>query len=297
MAQKAWKKIKHNSWETWLFLKSKIFLKNFAGMVSLIAFMMFCSFWLLKCYTKHGESLQVDNYVGLDLDDVVRKANDRSFDIVVSDSLYIRKQPPGTVLSQNPAPFSRVKENRKIYLTITKKDAPLLKLPDIVGGNDDFQTYARKLKRMKFIPKITGRVFDAKLESNTIKEVIYKGDTITNQLRDGVFAEAETEIHFIVSEKRGGSVDLPNLLCQRYDAAQFLIGNYNLNVGSVIEDETVTDRFNAFVWRQRPSFSPGKKIRIGEQVNLYLTQHRPDDCTGAGGIEGGFGEIEDNEEF
>ena len=176
---KAWVKIKYWGIETFRFLTSGIFLRNFLGVITLFAVLLFISFWWMRCYSKHGESLQVHNYIGMDLNDAISKANKKSFDIVISDSIFLPDKAPNLVLDQNPQPLSRVKENRKIYLTVTKSNPDLVTLPDLLGGNDDYKTYSRKLERLRVKSKITSRRFSNKLEANTILEVIYQGDTLS----------------------------------------------------------------------------------------------------------------------
>ena len=91
--------------EVWYFLSSVFFLKNFAAMVGTFILFLALIFWWLKCYTNHGESLQVADYTGLKLEDVVRKAEDRNLRIQVMDSTWIEGMEPGIVLEQNPQPF------------------------------------------------------------------------------------------------------------------------------------------------------------------------------------------------
>ncbi len=232
----------------------------------------------MKCYTNHGESLQVHNYIGMDVDEAIEKAKSKSFTIVVNDSIFVVGKEPNTILEQHPKPLARVKEKRTIYVMATKAEADEIILPNLKGGNDDFMQYSRKLSRYDVKANILTRQFDNKLEENTILEVIYKGDTITNKLNDTYKVNRGSTVDFIVSERGGSSVPIPDLVCQKFEAAQFLISNYNLNIGSVIEDKTVTDRLTAYVWRQQPIYSSRDKIRIGEQVNLYITQNRPDNC-------------------
>ncbi|MEM9822447.1 MAG: PASTA domain-containing protein [Bacteroidota bacterium] len=280
-ANKAWSKLKYWSIETYRFLISPIFLKNFLGITTLLAVLIFFSFWWMHCYTKHGESLQVHDYTGMDLNEAIAMAEKKSFSIVVNDSIYLPEKVPNTVLNQNPKALSRVKENRKVYLTITKSNPDMITIPDLLGGNDDYRNYRRKLERLRVRSKIVGRKFSSKLEPNTILEVIYKGDTITESLDMGYKVAMGTTVEFIVTEKSGGTVPVPNLICRQYDAAQFLIGNYNLNVGSLIEDATVKDQYTAHIWKQVPPYRPGAKMRVGSQIDLYLTQYKPDDCAGA----------------
>ncbi|MEM1323377.1 MAG: PASTA domain-containing protein [Bacteroidota bacterium] len=283
-----WNRIKRYARETFYFISSAIFIKNFAAMLLTFGFLMFFVFWWLQCYTNHGESLQVHNYIGMPLQDAVRKAESRSFSIVISDSIFVVGKPPLEVLEQNPKPLSRVKENRKIYLTITKASPDLVNLPDITGGNDDFTQYSRKLRRLGVNAKIVDRKFSNKLEPNTILEVRYNEEEITDQLIEGFKVPMGTTLNFVVTERGGGTVPIPNVVCKQYDAASFLIGNFNLNIGSIIPDATVTDRETAFVWRQVPRYRAGVNIRIGEQVDLYITQHRPDGCEEESSIERGY---------
>ncbi len=275
---KMWDKLKDFFRETGRFLSSKIFLKNFAGVLVFTVVILLLTSWWLRCYTNHGESLQVHDYIDLPLEDAIKKAESRSFSIVVNDSLYLVGKAPNLVIKQNPKPLSRVKENRKIYLTITASQGDPVTLPNLAGGNDAFDQYKKKLKRVSVAAKITGRRFNNKLAENTILEVIHEGDTITNQLDDGYKVYPGSLVGFIVSERGGGSVSIPNLVCQKYDAARFLVGNYNLNIGSVIQDQTITNRETAFVWKQRPSFDEDGAMRVGEQIDIYLTQYRPDNC-------------------
>jgi len=272
------KKMKRWGREVFLFLTSFIFLKNLVGMFAFMGLLFFCTTWWMKCYTNHGESLQVHDYVGLELDDAVRKAKSRSFSIVVNDSLYIPGKAPNMVVTQNPAPLSRVKEDRKIYLSITKTNADLVPLPNPFDGNDSYDSYKRDLRKIGVGATIVGRKYSSKLEANTILEVIYNKDTITDKLDEKIMIPKGTMIGLIVTERGGASVPIPNLVCQKYDAARFVIGNYNLNIGSIIKDATVTSETTAYVYRQMPRYSASGSVRVGEQIDIYLTQKRPENC-------------------
>lgn len=271
-------KIKRWGREVFLFLTSFIFLKNLVGAIAFLLILFFCTSWWMKCYTNHGESLQVHDYVGLELDDAIRKAKSRSFAIVVSDSIFLPGKGPNLVISQNPMPLSRVKENRKIYLRVTKSEADMVTLPNLFDGSDDYSSYQTKLQRIDVIAEIVGRKYSSKLEENTVLEVIYGKDTITDQLDDRFQVPKGAKVGFIVTEKGGGSVPIPNLVCQKYDAASFVIGNYNLNIGSVIKDATVRDESTAYIYKQVPGYRASGSVRVGEQIDIYLTQQRPDNC-------------------
>lgn len=277
--QRVWQRIRRFGFELYAFFTAPFVAKNILGMIGLITGLFLLTFWWLKCYTNHGESLQVPSYVGMTYREAARKAASRDFSVAVSDSVYVPGKPPGEVLSQNPLAESRVKEGRTIYFTVAKNNPDLIKLPSLSSG-DDYEIYSRKLTRLGLKPRILARVADPKLDPNTITAVIYRGDTITRKIPRGVTVEMGGTVDFIVSEEVTLTVNIPDCGCQTLDAARFLIQASNLSVGSIIKDGTVTDEQNAYVYRQTPRFDPNGTMRVGEQIDLYLTQEKPKNCEG-----------------
>ncbi|MBU6340991.1 MAG: PASTA domain-containing protein [Bacteroidetes bacterium] len=264
--------------ELYAFFTTPFVVKNCLGMMGLFSLILLLTFWWLRCYTNHGESVQVPNYVGMGYREASKKARSRGFDVAVSDSVYVLGKAPGEVLSQNPKADSRVKEGRTLYFTIAKNNPDILKLPDLASG-DDYEVYSRKLSLMGLKPRIVARVANPILEPNTIVAVIYQGDTITDKIRNGFKVEMGTPVDFVVSDKVLLNVNIPDCVCQTLDAAKFLIQTSSLNVGTVIPNGSVNDPGNAYVWRQSPKYDPNIQMRVGEQVDLWITQEKPAECT------------------
>ena len=281
MMQKIWLKIRYIGFEVYSFFTAPLVVKNCLGFFAFFGGLFLLTFWWLKCYTNHGESLQVPSYVGMSVREASKKARNRDFEVVINDSTYVPGKPPGEVLAQNPGPESRVKEGRTIYFTVTKNNPDIIKMPELVGS-DDYDLYSRKISRLGLKPRILARVADAKLAPNTIVAVLYRGDTITNDIRYGFKVEMGATIDFVISEQVALNVEIPDCECLTYDAARFLITSSNLNIGSVYKDPSVTDELSAYVYRQKPPYEPGVTIRVGEQIDLYLTQEFPVPCAGRG---------------
>ncbi len=271
-------KVKYIAAEAWIFLKTPLFLKNCGGILGMMIAILFLSSWFLKCYTNHGESLEVQDFVGMNMREVVKKAKSKSFSIVITDSIFVPDKEPNVVLVQNPVAYARVKENRTLYFTITKNTADLVLLPDIVGGNDDYNQYQKKLSQIGVKSKISERRFDEKLEENTILEVRYNSENITDKLQQGYKMPMGATLELVVSEKGGADITVPNLVCKKYDAAKFVINTFNLSVGTVTKDATVTNELEAYVTQQIPEYKAGSTIRVGEQIDIFLTQKRPANC-------------------
>ncbi len=272
-----WNAIRRFGIEIYCFFTAPVFVKNCLGMLGVLGGFFFLSFYWMKCYTNHGESMEVPNYVEMNFREASKKAKARDFRVAITDSIFQPGKPPGEVISQDPKPGDRVKEERTIYFTITKNNPDVVRLPDL-GGGDDFEVYSRKISRLGLKPRISARVNDPKLEPNTIKEVIFRGDTITDKLDQGIHVDMGSTVDFVVSEQVNLTAEIPDCVCLTFDAAKFLIQNSNLNLGSTIKDASVTDAEKAFVYRQSPRFSPSGTMRVGEQVDVYLTQKRPAGC-------------------
>ncbi len=266
--------------EVWLFLSSTLFLSNFAKMGAVLIGLFLLNNWALKCYTKHGESVQVNDFTGMTLFDAKRQGRDNDFQFEVLDSVWMEGQPGGIIIAQNPKPLLRVKEGRKIYVTVTRTSADMVLLPVLSESSYDYDKYASKLARRSIKCRISERVFDAKQAENTILYLIYSGRKITERdIKDGFEVPMGSTIEFVVTERLSTDVEIPNLVCMRYDVAEFIISSSNLNLGNVYLDETVTNKYSAYVYRQEPFYEPGGMVRLGEQVSIWLTQYKPENCS------------------
>ena len=266
--------------EFYLFISSMFFLKNFGAMLGTIVLLLVLIFWWLKCYTHHGESLQVHDYTGMTLEEAIEKARSRSFRIQVNDSTWQEGKPANIVLEQSPEPYSRVKENRTIYLKVTKKIPETVLLPTLVGNYDDNQ-YSKKLKRKGIKTVVKERVWDNKQAPGTILYFYYNDEKITeNEVSEGLRIPKSTTLEFVITERGIDRVNLPNLVCRRFSEAEFLVTGQGLTLGEIQEDATVSDRANAYVISQTPAYQPGQTLRVGEQISVVLTQYPPVGCDG-----------------
>lgn len=258
------------------FMKSPIFIRNISGLILLLIVL----YWLLQVwlrfYTHHQQTLQVDDYTGMRIEDAIRKAERNSFAVVLMDSFFMVDRPAGIVIEQEPKPFDRVKENRTIYLIVTKRTPDEVTLPSLVGNYDYYQ-YARKLQRLNVRTKIREKQFSSKLEENTILHLYVDGQKITEaDLNSGIKVPMGNVVEFVITERNTGMVAIPSLVCKQYDAAVFLITSMNLNLGRVVGD--VPDRESAYVYRQEPPYDPDANIPMGTTINIYLTSARPSGC-------------------
>lgn len=256
------------------FLQSAIFLRNLGVMVGFLILFFFLIKGALRMYTHHGESLEVHDYRGMSITQAQRKAKERSFTVAVLDSVFMPNRISNEVIDQTPRPFSRVKENRTIYLTITRGVAPEVPLPSLVGS-DEFEQYRRKLDRLNIDLVVADKQYDRKLEENTILYLVYEGERYTpKQLEAGVRIPKGSQIGAVISVRNTGQAQVPNLVCQQFSEASFNISSRQLIVGRV-EGATGSPQ-SYYVWKQDPP--AGTMLSVGASVNIYLQANKPDGC-------------------
>ena len=261
----------------WYFISSAIFLKNLGAAILFVFLFVNLVSLGLKLYTNHGQAVEVQDYQGMTAREARRKAKSRSFTTLINDSIYIVGKAPNIVLSQTPKPGARIKKNRFIYLTVSSSTPPNVPLPSLVGGNDDFEQYRKKLERLGIKARVKDREFNAELEENTILYLFFKGKRIEpGDLKRGIKVPKGSTLEVVVSIRNTGTVDIPDLVCRTYEEAIFLLQSSQLTVGSVFAPGEPLPWH--YVYKQEPTFNPSLKLSVGEGINLYLQEEKPENC-------------------
>lgn len=263
------------------FLISRTFWKHIGLMAFLSLLIVFLVNLWLKQYTHHSQKLELPNFVDMTWSAAQRLASENKFELIVMDSIHIVGKHGSMVLNQNPEPGFHVKEGRKIYVTVTKHNADMISiksLPVLYGKN-----YERKKKELAVGYEINSIIVGSKYDigpEGHIMMVIFKNDTIITRRKRVKNLEIPRggSLKFVISKQSGGLVEIPDLVCQSYDAAKFLLSGYKLKAGEANADATVEDFSEAIVYKQSPMYSPGAKVAMGTEFTLFLTQDPPSNC-------------------
>jgi beta-lactam-binding protein with PASTA domain len=245
-------------------------------MFAVLAFSFLLLKTCLRIYTKHGDSVQVENYEGLELTEATRKARKQGFEVNVNTAPYTRDIPKGQVIDQEPTPLSRIKKNRTIYLTVIGEPRSV-PVPAFKDAADDYEQYCPRLEVLEISCAIKEKVFDAKLAPNTILHFLYRGKKyLPEDVNRGVEIMQGSTLEFVITTDKDKYVGLPSLRCKRYGEASFLLRTMDLGVGQL---SGVTDaRDEDYIVSQSPAFRPGERILRESKVDLVLSRSRPEGC-------------------
>lgn len=209
--------------------------------------------------TNHGESITVPSVEGLPITKVEEFLSDHDLRYEVNDSSYSAEYPPLTVLKQYPAPGAKVKENRKIFVSVNRKNPPTVKMPDLIDGsltNAEAVLRGSELKRGK-IKLVSGPFL------NVVKEMQIDG----NKVVPGVLVPKGTMVDLVVMDGGSNKLPAPNVLGFSYEDAKVNILGSNLNVGEIQLVGDTTDA-RPVILKQKPS--PGEIIMVGDVIDVWI---------------------------
>jgi len=213
----------------------------------------------LPYITNHGETITVPNIEGKSIEEARDYLAKHDLRCEVSDSLYSADAAPLAVLKQYPHPGSKVKENRKIYLSVNRVQPPTVPLPNLIDGsviNAEALLKANELKR--------GHIVLVPGPFNIVKEMKYKGNPITPNTR----VPKGAVIDLVVMSGGQSSFDMPDVLgLSLEDAKVPLLGVY-LTIGRIVAVGDTTGG-TAVVIKQQPIEG---KVRVGDVVDLWIGQ-------------------------
>lgn len=115
------------------FLRSRVFLINLGlALAALLLLSMLVLQWL-KSSTNHGEFIEVPDLARLSVSEMREAIESANLRYEVVDSAdYNPEYPRFSIIEQNPRAGNKVKENRKIYVTVNPSGYKKVTVPNII---------------------------------------------------------------------------------------------------------------------------------------------------------------------
>jgi len=247
------------------FLVSKTFFVNLILMGIVAAGLLIGLHYSLNHYTEHGKTVEVPELNGMALSEVEAVLGKANLGYVIIDSAeYDPSFPRGSVVAQYPEAKNQVKSGRVLKLTLNPFYPRKVELPDLIEKTKrraiyDLESKGFKVGELVYVPYI-GKdvVIDVKIEEKSLMPgtKLKKGTTLDLVLGMGLSDEL---------------VRSPYLRWKTLTEAEEFLKLRSFNLGSVIYDEEITDTAAALVYRQNPGPSMEPSIRMGREIDVWLT--------------------------
>jgi eukaryotic-like serine/threonine-protein kinase len=249
------------------FLLSKVFLKNLVIAIGILLILVGGTLIGLRIYTQHGKTYPVPKYEGLHIDSVKTICMASGFRVEIIDSVFVNKLDGGIVIEQYPDSGILVKENRTLYFTINAFEAEKVPMPNLI--------------------ELTFRKAKSVLSNNNLKvgEISYIPDLAKHRVLKQIINDIEVDPGELVI--KGSNVDLvlgqglskdrtliPSLITLTVDSARQVASTAYLNIGAVVQDETINDEKdieNARIYKHSPPSDGKTMIFLGSPVDVWVT--------------------------
>lgn len=217
----------------------------------------------LPMYTNHGETVSVPDLNGYTFEEVKSKLDDAGLQYEISpDSAYSTDSKPLAVLKHIPGPNALVKNGRKIYLTLNARNAPLLRMPNLV--NTPLKNVQEILANMGL--ERGDIVYVPDIGINVVLEQKYRGQNIP----EGADIPKGATIDLVVGDGLGNQIlQVPNMLGLEESEAEFVILGSGLRVGEKVysTNDTLPP---GMVFMQIPQ--AGSQVKTGEIIELWISR-------------------------
>ena len=219
----------------------------------------------LPMSTHHGETITVPKVTGMNVADLENYLDERNLAYFVDDSSYNASVRPFTVLVQDPAPGEKVKEDRKIYLQVSMKNPPVIKMPKLLDGS-----VKNAVLILKSYDLVAGQIqLVPDLASGAVLKQLVGG----KEIAAGAPIAKGTRVDLVVGDGQGNQTfAVPNLVNMPQDEAITLLVGQGLQKGEVFELPAEEGQTPGTVVRQRPVHGPDATIRMGQLVDIWVAK-------------------------
>lgn len=243
------------------FLTKKKFYINLSIAIVLTVLLFWLIFVFLDIFTRHGDTIPVPDFSGMAIEDLKKEETLDQFEFVLLDSIFDPDRKKGSIVMQDPLPYAKVKEGRKIYITVVAKMPEQVGMPNLIDLSlrqalVTLESNELRVKQLVYVPHFA---------ENAVLAQLYQGDTILA----GTLIEKGAPISLIVGEGYGNPTSpVPFLIGRKMADAHSLIHKGTFNVGKeyfMDKEDTIYLR----VYKQRPSWEDNNRALHGENIDLW----------------------------
>ncbi len=244
------------------FKKSPVLISFFIAGV-LLCLLIWGMFGWMKSFTRHEEFVQVPDFQNLKSSQVESFSTDKLVRYTIVDSLWDPQKPKGIVLTQDPAPGTKVKQGRMVYLYTTAVVPPMIAMPKL---EDLSQRQAQYICEGYGLKAVFKEVDDP--HRGAVVEQLYNG----KRIEPGTPIEKGQSIVLKIGkgDDSNSDISVPNLIGLTFRQARGKLIDMHLD-WMVVPDATVKDTLNAIVYEQNPAPGSGRKIIPGSTIDLSVT--------------------------
>ncbi len=209
---------------------------------------------IMPVYVSLGDETEMPDVIEMHVDEARDLLIKQGFQVLVSDSMYDANHGENYVIEQNPYPYATVKENRRVYLTISIGEKPIT-MPNLFGVSPReadliLESYGLKLKAKYYV----------------YSDIYHEGTVLGQSYPQGQEIKAGANIDITISlGKLKEETIVPDLIGKSLHEARQRLRLLELKIGEIIYEERSNILPETVVKQSIPggeSFNPGDTIML-----------------------------------
>jgi beta-lactam-binding protein with PASTA domain len=244
----------------YLWFKQTWAYKPIIILIVLVLFVLLMDKVIMPLVVSLGNERELPDVIEMSVDQATNILEKEGFNVIIKDSLYDANFQLGTVIEQNPYPYAIVKEGRRVYLTISIGEKPII-MPKLIGLSP---------RDAELTIKSYNLIMGSK--SYTPSDIYLEGTVIGQSYPQGQQIKPSTRINITISlGKLKDEKTVPSLVGKSlYEAKENLKMN-GLKIGELIYEER-ENILPETVLKQ--SLEAGKKVEPGDLIDLVLSKEK-----------------------
>ena len=113
--------------------KGNWIVSNLVKAAVLVVVLLAGAMIFLNVFTKHNHEISVPDFSNLTVEEASALASQAGMRVEVTDSVFVKRMKKGAVYRQTPRVGSKVKEGRRIILTINAMNSKKVTMPNLIG--------------------------------------------------------------------------------------------------------------------------------------------------------------------
>lgn len=177
--------------------------------------------WIMPAYTNYNAGITVPDVTKLSIGEAIIRLESNGLRHEIIDMRSNEAYPPDYVLDQSPSGHSKVKPNRKIYLTVNTSVIPMVNVPNVTNlslrnAEIQLQNFGLQLGQVSYA--------SSRFKNSVLEQSVPAGTSV----RRGSY------VNLVVSDGLGmNKVAIPDIVGMRMADAQRLIRQRGLRVGEI----------------------------------------------------------------
>lgn len=246
---------------------AKRLLRNLVIAAALVVVMIVGAMIFLNVVTQHNKEISVPDFSNMTVVEAEQAADKAGVRVEVKDSVFVKRMKRGAVYRQNPVAGAKVKDGRRVVLTINAVNAKKVTMPNLVGlslrqAKAELMSRGLVLNRLVYVQDMA--------TNNVIKQI--RG---AREIEPGTMIDSESKIDLVLGlNDIDNRTYVPDVTGLKNLSAVEALYDHSLNIKDLKFDETVKDyddSLNAMVYRQMPEPSDSVSVAMGDEVMLYMT--------------------------